>query len=145
MAGGTGEPIRVAAAAIINGRDEMLLVRKRGSRHFMQPGGKIDAGETPVAALVRELREEIALDLPESALTYEGLFAADAANEPGRQVVADVFSVFAEADVSPQAEIEELCWMPLAGEIGVPRAQLSEDHVFPLAQARARARSAEAG
>jgi len=46
--------IQIAAAIIINDHDEILLVRKEGSIYFMQAGGKIEIGETPIQALVRE-------------------------------------------------------------------------------------------
>jgi 8-oxo-dGTP diphosphatase len=56
--------IQVAAAVIE--RDGRILIgqRKRGSRHSLKwefPGGKLEPGETPRAALLRELREELAI------------------------------------------------------------------------------------
>jgi 8-oxo-dGTP pyrophosphatase MutT (NUDIX family) len=53
--------IRIAAALVCRGDRRMLLVRKRGTFAFMQPGGKIEPHETPAAALVRELAEELGL------------------------------------------------------------------------------------
>ncbi len=82
--------IRIAAAVVLDADGRMLLVKKRGSPFFMQPGGKIEAGETPVVALRRELAEEVSLDL--SDVSAEGVFSAPAANEPGASVVAHVFS-----------------------------------------------------
>ena len=46
--------IRVAAAVVTDDAGRFLLVRKRGTTAFMQPGGKIEPGEDPRAALVRE-------------------------------------------------------------------------------------------
>ena len=37
----------------------VLTVRKRGTSMFMFPGGKPEAGESPVEAGVREVREEL--------------------------------------------------------------------------------------
>ncbi|MET0720859.1 MAG: NUDIX domain-containing protein [Tardiphaga sp.] len=51
--------IRVVAALIRDETGCVLLVRKRGTAAFMQPGGKRDAGEDDVTALARELDEEL--------------------------------------------------------------------------------------
>jgi len=48
-------PIR-SAAAIIRDRQGRVLVRKRATSAFMQPGGKIDANALPRAAPARGLR-----------------------------------------------------------------------------------------
>lgn len=49
-------PIHKVGAAIIRG-DRILLCRKQGK--LILPGGKIEAGETELACLTRELREEL--------------------------------------------------------------------------------------
>jgi 8-oxo-dGTP diphosphatase len=49
--------ILIAAAIVRDDAGRFLLVRKRGSEIFFQPGGKIDAGEKPETALIREIAE----------------------------------------------------------------------------------------
>ena len=39
--------IHIAAALLLNAQGQTLLVRKRGTTAFMQPGGKIEAQENP--------------------------------------------------------------------------------------------------
>ena len=51
--------IRVVAALIRDDAGRVLLVRKRGTTAFMQPGGKRDLGEDDLAALAREIAEEL--------------------------------------------------------------------------------------
>lgn len=57
--------VNVAAAIIIDG--DKVLVTQRGYGEFKDkwefPGGKIEPGETPSQALVREIREELAADI----------------------------------------------------------------------------------
>lgn len=133
-----GEPKReilIAAAILINEKRQMLVVRKRGTTQFMQPGGKIDPDETPEQALHRELAEEIGLTLPENAARYEGVFREEAANEPGADVVAHAFTARLQSEVTPQAEIEEVRWLDLDRNPGVTIARLTETQMLPLARA----------
>ena len=116
---------------IINGDNQMLLVRKAGTAAFMQPGGKIDAGESPVGALLRELKEELDLSVSSDALDFVGRFAETAANEPGHRVEADIFRLHYDGPVSGQAEIEELLWYPGEHRDGIVLAPLTVNHVIP--------------
>lgn len=122
--------IRVAAAVIVDEEGRLLLVRKRGTGMFMQPGGKIEPGETPAAALARELREEVGLHLDPAQFEYLGRFATDAANEAGHRLDAEMFFVAAGAPVVAAAEIEELAWVHPRDMQGMPIAPLVHDHAL---------------
>lgn len=87
------EPILIAAALIDDGAGRLFLVRKRDTSAFMQAGGKIEAGETPSAALARELTEELGFTPSEAEMRYLGRYSAVAANEPDRVVTAEMFHV----------------------------------------------------
>ncbi|WP_095064229.1 NUDIX domain-containing protein [Pseudomonas sp. Irchel s3f19] len=133
--------IRIAAALLIDpqGRTLLidpqgrtLLVRKRGTRAFMQPGGKIDAGETAVAALVRELHEELGLRIDPAQAILLGRFSAPAANEPGHEVQAELFRVDSAEAVVPAAEIEEVVWLAADQAPTLELAPLTRDLILPL-------------
>ena len=64
--------LAVVAAALVD-RDGRLLVQKRPDGLPMAglwefPGGKIDPGETPEQALIRELAEELGIDVEQACL-----------------------------------------------------------------------------
>ncbi len=124
--------IRIAAALLIEPNGQTLLVRKRGTQAFMQPGGKIDAGEKPAEALARELHEELGLIIEPSDAVYLGNFSAPAVNEPGYTVEADLFLVTIDEPVSPAAEIEEVRWIDPATDGDLILAPLTRDLILPF-------------
>lgn len=124
--------IRIAAALLIGPDGRTLLVRKRGTQAFMQPGGKIEAHELPVHALARELEEELGLVIDPAHARFLGQFSAPAANEPGFVVQADIFQLAVDVPVSPAAEIEEVIWIDPAGDGEVVLAPLTRDLILPF-------------
>lgn len=124
--------IRIAAALLIEPNGQTLLVRKRGTQAFMQPGGKIDAGEQPAEALARELHEELGLIIEPTDAVYLGHFSAPAANEPGYTVEAELFQVTIDEPVSPAAEIEEVRWIDPATDGDLILAPLTRDLILPF-------------
>ena len=66
------EILLVADAALVDG-DGRVLVQQRPKDKEMAglwefPGGKVEAGETPEASLIRELKEELAIDVTAACL-----------------------------------------------------------------------------
>jgi len=127
--------ISVVAALIRDNDGRVLLVRKRGTAAFMQPGGKRDAGESDVAALSREIVEELGCRVRENSAQALGVFDCQAANEPGFQVRAAVYAVDVEGAVTPQAEIDQVVWVDPRALPDLHLAPLTRDHVLPLARA----------
>lgn len=127
--------IRIAAALLLREDGRTLLVRKRGTQAFMQAGGKIEPHEQPLAALVRELEEELNLRIDPAQASYLGTFRAPAANEPGFVVEAELFQLSIEAAVEPAAEIEEVVWISAADDAGLPLAPLTRDLILPFYRA----------
>jgi 8-oxo-dGTP diphosphatase len=121
--------IRIATALLTRDDGRTLLVRKRGTLAFMQPGGKIEPGEAPVAALVRELYEELGLVITPSRPVYLGCFAAPAAHEPGWTVEAEMFRLHL---TNTAAEIEEIAWVDPLSPIALLLAPLTWEQVLPL-------------
>jgi 8-oxo-dGTP pyrophosphatase MutT (NUDIX family) len=126
--------IRIVAAVVMDSAGRTLLVRKRGTSAFMQPGGKPGAGETPVAALEREIAEELCCGLDLASCRALGRFAAPAANEPGWTVEAELFAATLLGEVRPAGEIEEAIWIDPDRAAGVELAPLTRRHALPLAR-----------
>jgi len=124
--------IRIAAALLIGADGRTLLVRKRGTQAFMQPGGKIEAGEPALQALARELQEELGVLIEPETAQFLGEFCAQAANEPGFEVNCQLYRLDVQGDVAPAAEIEEVVWVDASAAEHLHLAPLTRDSILPL-------------
>ena len=73
--------VHVAVGVIVNTDGKILIAKRSLSAHqgglWEFPGGKVDAGETIQLALVRELREELAIDGILAELNFGGSIPAE--------------------------------------------------------------------
>ena len=125
--------IKIVAALICDDAGRVLLVRKRGTTAFMQPGGKRDPGEDDTAALSREIAEELGCGVIRASIRPLGEFDAIAANEPGWRVQASLYGIDVIGEIAPSREIDETIWSDPAAPPDIPLAPLTREHVLPLA------------
>jgi 8-oxo-dGTP diphosphatase len=124
--------IRIVAAVVVDDHGRLLVVRKRGTTAFMQPGGKLEPGESPVDALRREVREELGVGVTD--VQELGHHTAIAANEPGHCVAADLFLVGLDGEPQIAAEIEEMAWIDPQAPGDIELAPLTRDTVLQFAR-----------
>jgi 8-oxo-dGTP diphosphatase len=125
----TAPSINIVAAVLRDHAGCVLTVRKAGTDRFMLPGGKRESGEDDLTALARELREELGIEVRVGP--FIGRFQAPAANEPGRQVVGDIYLATTTETPAVGAEIAELLWIPLKGPYPAALAPLLQFEVLP--------------
>ena len=108
--------LTVVAAIIVRDGKVLICQRSRTDSSPLKwefPGGKVEAGETPEAAVVRELGEELAIEARiESEITrYEYQY-------PGRSRILLIFFRVLNFDGEPQnLDFVQLRWV-LPGELG---------------------------
>ena len=128
--------IHIAAALLIGPDNRTLLVRKRDTEAFMQPGGKIEAGEPALQALARELQEELGLVIDQAQALFLGEFTAPAVHEPEFEVICQLFQVHTSEQTSAGAEIAEVVWVGADTHPELSLAPLTRDVILPLYRQR---------
>jgi len=118
---------------ILNPEGELLMVRKKGSKYFQLPGGKIAVGESDSEALVRELREELQFDTEPATLQFIGRHVTQAVNERDTLVEGYIYLIklAVKLDFPPQAELEEVEWINKSNWQDYQLAHLAEEFVIP--------------
>jgi 8-oxo-dGTP diphosphatase len=111
-------PLLVSAGIILRGGRILIGQRRKDGRHSLKwefPGGKVEHGESPQQALVRELAEELRIDAKVGIelARYEHEYAT------GSRVHL-LFFVVDEFSGEPEALVfEQICWVDLTGLLSV--------------------------
>ena len=92
-----------------------MSTRSKGKNKFYIPGGKREAGESDEAALLREIKEELTIDLKPATIEFIGNFQAQADSHPaGIQVLMQCYTADYEGVIKVAAEIAEVIWLSYA-------------------------------
>lgn len=86
----------VVALALFDSDGRVLMQRRPEGKHhgglWEYPGGKVEAGETPTAALVREIDEELAITVREDDMTTLSFAVSD---DPARPLILLLYACHA--------------------------------------------------
>jgi 8-oxo-dGTP diphosphatase len=90
---------------------KLLFSMSRGLDTWYIPGGKREEGESDEAALAREVKEELSVDLLPSTVTFYGIFEAQAHNKPpGTIVRMTCYTAQYTGKIQPSSEIEHIAY-----------------------------------
>ena len=103
------ELIKKSALAVIE-KNKLLVVKPHNSSFLLMPGGKPEQGETPVAALKREVMEELGCSIEDSSIAFLGTFEDTAAGS-SNMVSIGLYTGKLVGTPKPCSEIEELVWV----------------------------------
>ncbi|MBV8551398.1 MAG: (deoxy)nucleoside triphosphate pyrophosphohydrolase [Acidobacteriaceae bacterium] len=126
-------PLLVAAGIIQRAGQVLVGQRRRSDRHPFKwefPGGKVEHGESPQQALVRELREELQIDarIGSELARYEHDY-------PGGSRVHLLFFAVTEFTGDPSPRVfEQICWVDLHSLTGLDFLEGDIDFVRRLAR-----------
>lgn len=90
----------------------ILSTRSKGKNKYYIPGGKREIGESDKQALIREIREELSVELKEESINFLGVFEGQAhGHAEGVIVKMQCYTSEFKGTLKPATEIEEMIWL----------------------------------
>lgn len=103
-------PIDLNSFAIFIKDNKVLVIREKGRKLFNLPGGGIESGEIPPKGLLREVEEELGVQIPQDKLKPAGTFWGPTGRK--KRLKAECFFVDGtDYQFNPEKEIEEMAWV----------------------------------
>lgn len=112
--------------------EKILSTRSKKKDRYYIPGGKRESGESDSEALIREIREELSVDLIPETLKFVGSFEAQAHGQAeGVIVKMTCYSGQFDGEIKADSEIEEVVWLTYSDkEKSSPVDQIIFDWLF---------------
>lgn len=124
-------------SGIIIRERQVLATRSKGKSFYIQPGGKPEGNETDAQAVIRELREEMGIEVSEDNLEVIGTYYAEAAGQNGKRLKLVAYLVKNFTGIpQPQSEVEEIRGFTSQLPDGVELASILKHDIIPELKAR---------
>jgi len=108
----TREPVDVAVGVLIDGEGHFLLTSRPDGKvyagYWEFPGGKLEAGETVLAALRRELHEELGITIADATP-----WKVELVDYPHARVRLHFCKVFGWSGAFEMREAQQMAWQTL--------------------------------
>lgn len=100
--------------AFIHVQDKKILMSlSKGKKTWYIPGGKRDENESDLEALMREVKEELSVDIISESVEKYGVFEAQAHGHPeGTVVRMTCYTATCKGDFKAASEIDKLEFFP---------------------------------
>ena len=96
-------------------KGKILSTRSKGKDKYYIPGGKREENETDIETLVREVKEELSVDIIESSAKFYGVFEAQAHGKAeGVKVKMTCYTADYDGQLKADSEIAEIVWLSFA-------------------------------
>lgn len=107
------ERLHVVVGILINDKDEILITQRQAHQDLSQcwefPGGKRELGESPLAALVREFKEEIGIEVLSASPWFEHPY-----DYPNKPVLLDIWFIEQYQGIPLPQEGQPMIWAPIS-------------------------------
>lgn len=102
--------------ALIKIKDgQVLSTRSKGKNKYYFPGGKREVGESDEQTLIREIREELSVEILPDSYKYMGTFKAQSDGmKDGIIVKMTCYTADFNGNLKANNEIEEIKWLNYA-------------------------------
>ena len=99
---------------------KILSTRSKGKDTFYIPGGKRELGESDHQVLIREIKEELTVDIVPETIEFIGVFEAQAhGHAEGILVKMTCYEAQFEGHLRPASEIEAMEWLTMADKFRI--------------------------
>lgn len=103
---------KVGLILLSSKKDAFLVCEKDNfTTDFILPGGRIESGESELACLKREIKEELDTDLVLDGISFLGEFTDIAAGDPTKDVSIRLYLGDISGKIKPSNEIKKVYWL----------------------------------